>query len=112
MSQPLLLTLPRLLPYVAVLRLIPRKTDLADAPEARGRLIRIIIPARNESGCSATRIPPLHGLAYPPGSASALYIALKSAWKGDTGVKWKGRTYSGLSDRARRGAATPASREE
>ncbi|MEO8200558.1 MAG: glycosyltransferase family 2 protein [Gemmatimonadota bacterium] len=51
--------------------------------------------------CRAMRIPPVYGLAYPIGSAAALFIVLKSAWRGARGVEWKGRVYSGLDGKAR-----------
>jgi chlorobactene glucosyltransferase len=39
------------------------------------------------------RIPPAYGLGYPLGAAMALYIILRSAWRGARAVEWKGRTY-------------------
>lgn len=40
------------------------------------------------------RIPPWYALAYPAGSAMALWIVLRSTWRGAGRVEWKGRTYS------------------
>jgi chlorobactene glucosyltransferase len=39
------------------------------------------------------RIPPWYGLAFPAGAAVALWIALRSAWRGNRRVEWKGRVY-------------------
>jgi chlorobactene glucosyltransferase len=41
------------------------------------------------------RIPPRYALAYPAGAAMALWIVLRSTWRGAGRVEWKGRTYSG-----------------
>jgi chlorobactene glucosyltransferase len=38
-------------------------------------------------------IPPLYGLGYPAGAAMALYIALRSIWRGERRVEWRGRVY-------------------
>ena len=40
------------------------------------------------------RIPPRYALAYPAGAAVALWIVLRSAWRGARRVEWKGRVYS------------------
>lgn len=40
------------------------------------------------------RIPPWYALAYPAGAAMALWIVLRSTWRGAGRVEWKGRTYS------------------
>ena len=42
------------------------------------------------------RIPPLYGLAYPLGAATALYIAARSTWRGRRRVEWRGREYRDL----------------
>jgi hypothetical protein len=39
------------------------------------------------------RIPPLYGLGYPLGAAVALYIAMRSVWRGKRRVEWRGRVY-------------------
>ena len=39
------------------------------------------------------RIPPYYGLGYPLGAAVALGIALRSIWRGERRVEWKGRMY-------------------
>jgi chlorobactene glucosyltransferase len=36
-------------------------------------------------------IPPHYGLAYPAGAAMALYIAVRSIWRGERRVEWRGR---------------------
>ncbi|HKT60722.1 MAG TPA: glycosyltransferase family 2 protein, partial [Gemmatimonadales bacterium] len=38
-------------------------------------------------------IPPLYGLGYPAGAGMALYIALRSIWRGGRRVEWRGRVY-------------------
>jgi chlorobactene glucosyltransferase len=58
--------LPWLLPYFAVLRLIPRKPDLAQAPVAHGRLVSVIIPARNEAATIETVLTSLLASRYTP----------------------------------------------
>jgi chlorobactene glucosyltransferase len=41
------------------------------------------------------RIPVIYGLGYPLGAAVALYIALRSVWRGGRRVEWRGRVYTG-----------------
>jgi chlorobactene glucosyltransferase len=38
-------------------------------------------------------IPAVYGLGYPAGAAMALYIALRSIWRGSRRVEWRGRVY-------------------
>ena len=38
-------------------------------------------------------IPAVYGLGYPAGAAMALYIALRSIWRGERRVEWRGRVY-------------------
>jgi chlorobactene glucosyltransferase len=40
------------------------------------------------------QIPAVYGLAYPLGAVMALYIILRSTWRGGRRVEWRGRTYS------------------
>lgn len=40
------------------------------------------------------RIPPWYALAYPAGAAMALWIVLRSTWRGAGRVEWKGRVYT------------------
>jgi len=44
--------------------------------------------------CYGMRIPVSYGLTYPIGAAMALYIALRSTWRGRRRVEWRGRTYA------------------
>jgi chlorobactene glucosyltransferase len=44
--------------------------------------------------CYGMRIPVLYGLGYPMGALMALYIILKSTWRGGRRVEWRGRVYS------------------
>jgi chlorobactene glucosyltransferase len=40
------------------------------------------------------RIPLWYGLGYPLGAVMALYITLRSTWRGTRKVEWRGRVYS------------------
>jgi hypothetical protein len=39
------------------------------------------------------RIPAHFGFGYPLGALMALYIALRSTWRGGRRVEWRGRIY-------------------
>jgi chlorobactene glucosyltransferase len=43
--------------------------------------------------CYGMAIPVLYGVGYPLGSLMALYIALRSIWRGSRKVEWRGRVY-------------------
>lgn len=43
--------------------------------------------------CYGMKIPVLYGLAYPLGALTALYIILRSSWRGSRRVEWRGRVY-------------------
>lgn len=43
--------------------------------------------------CHGMQIPLLYGLGYPLGALMALYIALRSTWRGSRKVEWRGRVY-------------------
>jgi chlorobactene glucosyltransferase len=43
--------------------------------------------------CYGMGIPMLYGLGYPLGALMALYIALRSTWRGSRRVEWRGRVY-------------------
>jgi chlorobactene glucosyltransferase len=43
--------------------------------------------------CRGMQIPAAYGLAYPLGALMALYIILRSIWRGGRRVEWKGRVY-------------------
>jgi len=43
--------------------------------------------------CHGMHIPAAYGLAYPLGALVALYIILRSIWRGGRRVEWKGRVY-------------------
>jgi chlorobactene glucosyltransferase len=43
--------------------------------------------------CHGMQIPAWYGLAYPLGSVMALYIILRSTWRGGRRVEWRGRVY-------------------
>ena len=45
--------------------------------------------------CYGMKIPIVYGLGYPLGSLLTLYIALRSTWRGDRRVEWRGRVYRG-----------------
>jgi hypothetical protein len=59
-------------------------------------------PALVASGLSALfwglishgmKIPVTYGLLYPLGALMALYIILRSTWRGERRVEWRGRVY-------------------
>ncbi len=43
------------------------------------------------------KIPPAYGLLYPLGAVMALYIAMRSTWRGGRRVEWRGRVYGSSS---------------
>ena len=43
--------------------------------------------------CHGMQIPAAYALAYPIGALMALYITLRSVWRGGRRVEWKGRVY-------------------
>ena len=43
--------------------------------------------------CHGMEIPVIYGLAYPLGASMALYIILRSTWRGGRRVEWRGRVY-------------------
>jgi chlorobactene glucosyltransferase len=43
--------------------------------------------------CHGMRIPVVYGLVYPLGALMALYIILRSTWRGGRIVEWRGRVY-------------------
>lgn len=43
--------------------------------------------------CHGMQIPARYGVAYPIGAAMALYIILRSTWRGSRRVEWRGRVY-------------------
>jgi chlorobactene glucosyltransferase len=51
--------------------------------------------------CYGMKIPVLYGLGYPIGALMALYIILKSTWRGGRRVEWRGRVYSDKSVRGK-----------
>jgi chlorobactene glucosyltransferase len=69
---------------------------------AVGGVARLIAPALAAMGSSVIfwallsygmRIPPAYGLLYPLGAAMALYITVRSTWRGERRVEWRGRVY-------------------
>jgi chlorobactene glucosyltransferase len=47
--------------------------------------------------CYGMGIPAYYGLGYPIGALVALYIALRSTWRGSRRVEWRGRVYKNKS---------------
>jgi chlorobactene glucosyltransferase len=43
--------------------------------------------------CHGMRIPAIYGFGYPVGALTVLYIALRSTWRGNKRVEWRGRVY-------------------
>jgi chlorobactene glucosyltransferase len=75
----------------------PVALALVDAPRDIG------VAAATATGLSALfwvlislgmRIPAWYGLLYPLGALTALAIGVRSAWRGDRKVEWRGRAYS------------------
>ena len=78
-----------LLPSVTLLMsaLLPGLDNLAPAALAAsilGAVFWMLI-------CFGMRIPALYGLGYPLGALMALYISLRSTWRGARTVEWRGR---------------------
>ena len=48
-------------------------------------------------------IPAVYGLGYPAGAVMALYIALRSIWRGERRVEWRGRVYGTEGGRGEKG---------
>jgi chlorobactene glucosyltransferase len=44
--------------------------------------------------CYGMRVPIVYGLGYPLGALMALYIILRSSWRGGRVVEWRGRVYT------------------
>ena len=57
---------PWLLPFLAFLRLTRRTPNLSDAPLARGELVSVIVPARNEATTIRTLLTSLLATDYQP----------------------------------------------
>jgi chlorobactene glucosyltransferase len=47
--------------------------------------------------CHGMGIPAVYGLGYPLGASMALYIIMRSTWRGGQKVEWRGRVYTGKS---------------
>ena len=62
----LLPAVPWLLPFLTLPRLISRKPNLIDAPSVSGRLVSVIVPARNESGIISRVIGSILASTYHP----------------------------------------------
>ncbi len=88
---PFLLALPWLLPYLAIPVLNRRRPRLAEAPPASGRLVSVIVPARNEAATIGRLIASLRRTAYAPveflvvddRSTDATPAAVRAAIAGD-----------------------------
>jgi hypothetical protein len=93
-----------LVPAMLVLAMLfwlvpPAMLLLAWAAPSAGQLA----PAMLAAGLSALfwtliahgmSIPAIYGLGYPLGALMALYIILRSTWRGGRRVEWRGRVYS------------------
>jgi chlorobactene glucosyltransferase len=62
----LLASLPWLVPYASIFLLAWRRPRLTDVPPVTGRLISIVVPARNEAGNIATLLASLRSSNYAP----------------------------------------------
>src|SRR5215210_2788155 len=58
--------IPWLLPFLTLPRLGSRTPNLTDAPSVGGRLVSVIIPARNEASTIATVVHSILGTTYHP----------------------------------------------
>jgi len=62
----LLPAVPWILPFFTLPRLARRTPNLSDAPDAQGRLVSVIVPARNESATIATVVGSILATTYRP----------------------------------------------
>jgi chlorobactene glucosyltransferase len=62
----LVAVVPWLLPFLALPRLTSRRPNLSDAPLARGELVSVIVPARNEAATIRTLVASLLATDYDP----------------------------------------------
>lgn len=99
-GQPLLQALvPVMLTLAMLYWLLPPAVLAAVAATRMAELAPAAILATLLSGafwmliCYGMRIPAIYGLAYPIGALMALYIALRSTWRGRRRVEWRGRVY-------------------
>lgn len=60
------MALPWALPFLALLRLVPRRPALASYPPASGRPVSVIVPARNEEANLPTLLASLLATSYSP----------------------------------------------
>ena len=100
-DQPILQALVPLMLIVAMLFwLVPAVALLASAamPELAG-MRSAALTATTLSAlfwmvmCRLMQIPVFYGLTYPVGALTALYIVLRSTWRGGRRVEWRGRLY-------------------
>ena len=98
--QPLLRMLVPVMLIVAMLYwLLPPVVLLASAVDHLTELTPAALLATTLSAafwmliCHGMKIPAGYGLAYPLGTLMALYIILRSTWRGGRRVEWKGRVY-------------------
>ena len=98
--QPLLRMLVPVMLIVAMLYwLLPPVVLLASAVDHLTELAPAALLATTLSAafwmliCHGMKIPAGYGLAYPLGTLMALYIILRSTWRGGRRVEWKGRVY-------------------
>jgi chlorobactene glucosyltransferase len=62
----LLSAVPWLIPFLTLARLARRRPNLIDAPAASGRLVSVIVPARNEAATIATVVRSILDTRYSP----------------------------------------------
>jgi chlorobactene glucosyltransferase len=65
-GEGILPAVPWLAPFLAFIRLSRRTPALRDAPSARGRLVSVVVPARNEAANLPTLLESLLASAYSP----------------------------------------------
>jgi hypothetical protein len=100
-EQPILQALVPIMLTAAMLYWLVPPTVLAWSALVSGSS-RFLAPAAIATGsstafwmliCYGMSIPALYGLGYPLGALMALYIALRSTWRGNRRVEWRGRVY-------------------
>lgn len=91
---------PAMLVVAMVFWLVPPAALIAAAvwPSLAGFVPVALLAAGLSAGfwmliCHGMEIPPIYGVAYPLGALMALYIILRSTWRGSGKVEWRGRVY-------------------
>jgi hypothetical protein len=99
-DEPVLRTLvPLLLVMAPVFWLAPLVALAAGLAARNASLVQAALGAAGLSAffwaivSRTMRIPAAYGLAYPLGALVLLHIFLRSLWRGERRIEWRGRTY-------------------